>query len=78
MDREGGVVGLDDGIRHFGRWDDRKGSHHPIRVFFANFANQEGAHTGTGTSTERVCYLETLETVASLGFASNNIQNLVD
>jgi hypothetical protein len=78
MDREGGVVGLDDGIGHFGRWDDREGGHHPIRVFFANFADQEGSHTGTGTSTERVCYLETLETVASFGFASNNIQNLVD
>lgn len=78
VDGEGGVIRFDDSIGDLWRWNDGKCCHHSIGVFFANFADQESTHTSTGTSAERVCYLETLETVTSLGFASNNIQNLVN
>ena len=78
VDGEGGIVRLNDGIGHLWRWNDRECSHHSIGVFFANFADQKSSHTSTGTSTERVRYLETLETVTSLGFASNNIQYLIN
>ena len=78
VDGEGGVIRLDDSIGDLWRRNDGKCSHHSIGVFFADLADQESTHTGTGTSTERVRYLETLETVTSLGFASNNIQHLVN
>lgn len=78
MDRESSIIGFDDGIRYFGGWNNGESGHHSIRVFFADFADQEGTHTSTGTSTERVCYLKALKAITSLGFASNDIQDLVD
>ena len=78
VDGEGGVVRLNDRIGDLWRWNDGECSHHSVGVFFANLADQESTHTSTGTSTERMRYLETLETVTSLGFASNNIQYLIN
>jgi len=75
---ESSVIGFNDRIRNLGGWDDGEGGHHSIRVFFANFADEKSSHTSTGTTTERVCYLETLKTITSLGFTSNDIQNLID
>jgi hypothetical protein len=59
MDGECGIVRLNDGIRNLGRGDDGECAHHTIGVLLTNLGNEEGSHTGTGTTTERVGNLET-------------------
>ena len=78
MDGKSGIVRFNNGIRDFWRGDDGESSHHSIGVFFTDFADQESSHTSTGTSTERMCYLEALKTVTSFGFTSHNVQNLIN
>merc|ERR1711865_152194 len=78
MDREGGVIWLNDGIRDlWGRHDGESG-HDSIWVLFSDLGDEEGSHTGSGTTTEGVGDLETLEAIATLGFLSNDIEDGVD
>jgi hypothetical protein len=78
MDGQGGVVRLDDSVRHLrGRHDGKRG-HHSVRVLLTNLADQESPHTCAGTSSKRVRYLEPLETITRLGLTSHNVQNLVN
>ena len=78
MDGEGGVVRLDDGIRDlWGRHDGESG-HDSIWVLFSDLGDEEGSHTGSGTTTEGVGDLETLEAIASFGFLSDDIKDGVD
>merc|ERR1719446_1800729 len=78
MDGEGGVVWLDDGIRDlWGRHDGESG-HDSIWVLFSDLGDEEGSHTGSGTTTEGVGDLETLEAIATFGFLSDNIKDGVD
>jgi hypothetical protein len=75
MDGEGGVVRLDDGIRDlWGRHDGESG-HDSIWVLFSDLGDEEGSHTGSGTTTEGVGDLETLEAIASFGFLSDDIKD---
>ena len=78
MDGEGGVVWLDDGIRHLWGWHDGEGSHDSVWVLLSDLGDEEGSHTGSGTTTEGVGDLETLEAIASFGFLSNDIEDGVD
>jgi len=78
MDREGGVVWLDDGIRHLWGWHDGESGHDSVWVLFSDLGDEEGSHTGSGTTTEGVGDLETLEAIASFGFLSNDIKDGVD
>merc|ERR1711934_1209283 len=50
MDREGGVVGLNDGIRDLGGRHDGEGAHHAIGVLLTDLGDEESSHTGTGTT----------------------------
>ena len=59
-----GVVRLDHGVGHLGRRYDREREHHAIGVLFANLRDEKRPHTGTGTASERVRHLETLQAVA--------------
>ena len=78
MDGEGGVIWLDDGIRDlWGRHDGESG-HDSIWVLFSDLGDEEGSHTGSGTTTEGVGDLETLEAIASFGFLSDDIKDGVD
>ena len=78
MDGEGGVIRLDDGIRDlWGRHDGESG-HDSIWVLFSDLGDEEGSHTGSGTTTEGVGDLETLEAIASFGFLSDDIKDGVD
>ena len=78
MDGKGGVVWLDDGIRDlWGRHDGESG-HDSIWVLFSDLGDEEGSHTGSGTTTEGVGDLETLEAIATFGFLSDNIKDGVD
>jgi hypothetical protein len=78
MDREGGVVWLNDGIGHLWGWHDGESGHDSVWVLFSDLGDEEGSHTGSGTTTEGVGDLETLEAIASFGFLSNDIKDGVD
>ena len=78
MDREGGVVWLNDGVRHLGGWHDGEGGHDSVGVLFSDLGDEEGSHTGSGTTTEGVGDLESLEAVATLSFLSDNIEDGVN
>merc|ERR1719199_1326789 len=78
MDGKGGVVWLDDGIRDlWGRHDGESG-HDSIWVLLSDLGDEEGSHTGSGTTTEGVGDLETLEAVTALSFLSDDIEDGVD
>jgi len=78
MDGEGGVVRLNNGIGDLGRGHDGEGAHHSVGVFFSDLGDEECSHTGSGTTTERVGDLETLEAIATFGFFTDNIEDGVD
>ena len=75
MDGEGGVVWLNDGIRHLGGWHDGESGHDSVWVLLSDLGDQKGSHTGSGTTSEGVGDLETLEAIASFGFLSNDIKD---
>merc|ERR1719261_2034297 len=45
-----GVVRLDNGVGHLGRWENREGKHNSIGVFLANLGDKQSAHSGSGTT----------------------------
>jgi len=78
MDGKGGVVWLDDGIRHLWGWHDGESGHDSIWVLFSDLGDKECSHTGSSTTTEGVGDLETLKAIATLSFLSDNIEDGVD
>jgi hypothetical protein len=78
VDREGGVVGFNDGVRDLGGRNNREGAHHSVGVFFSDLGDEEGSHTRASSTTKRVGNLETLEAVARFGFLSDDVQNGVN
>ena len=78
MDGEGGVVWLNDGIRDLWGRHDGEGGHDSVWVLLSDLGDEEGSHTGSGTTTEGVGDLETLEAVATLSFLSDDIEDGVD
>lgn len=78
MDREGRVVGLDDSVGNHGGWHNGEGGHHTVGELLTDLGDEERTHTGTGTTTERVGDLETLEAVAGLSLTTDNVEDLVD
>jgi hypothetical protein len=73
MDRESGVVWLNDGVGDLWGWDDRESFHNSIWVFFSDLGDQESSHSGSSASSQRVGDLESLKAVASLSFLSDNL-----
>merc|ERR1711981_1256633 len=78
MDREGSVVGLNDGIRDLGGWHDGEGAHLSVGVLFSDLGDKEGSHTGSSTTTEGVGDLETLEAITTFSFLTDNIEDGVN
>jgi len=78
MHGKGGVVGLNDSVGHLRRRHDGEGSHDSIGVLFTDLGDQEGSHTGAGTTTERVGDLEALEAIATFSFFSADVEDGVD
>mmetsp|Transcript_47461 Transcript_47461/g.79474 ORF Transcript_47461/g.79474 Transcript_47461/m.79474 type:complete len:230 (+) Transcript_47461:909-1598(+) len=78
MHGQSGVVWLDHSVGHLGGWNDGEGQHHTVRVLLADLGDQQGTHTRSGTTTEGVGNLESLQAVAALGLLTNNVQNGVD
>ena len=46
---------------YLGGGDDRKGVHDTVWVFLTDFGNEEGSHSGSGTTSEGVGKLESLK-----------------
>lgn len=78
MDGEGGVVGLDNGVGDLGGGHDGESGHHTVRELLTDLADQECTHTGTGTTTEGMGDLETLEAVTALSLTTDNVENIVN
>ena len=78
MDGKCGIVWLNDGIRDLWGRHDGEGGHDSIWVLFSDLGDEEGSHTGSGTTTEGVGDLETLEAIATFGFLSDDIEDGVD
>merc|ERR1712100_763794 len=78
MDREGSVVWLNDGIRDLWWWHDGESGHDSVWVLFSDLGDEEGSHSGSGTTTEGVGNLETLKAVTALSFLSDDIEDGVD
>mmetsp|Transcript_52658 Transcript_52658/g.60242 ORF Transcript_52658/g.60242 Transcript_52658/m.60242 type:complete len:429 (-) Transcript_52658:3488-4774(-) len=78
MDGEGGVVGFNDGIRDLGGGEDRESFHDSVGVFFSDLGDQQSTHTGSGSSSEGMADLESLQAIATFGFLSDDIEDGVD
>merc|ERR1719199_1841038 len=78
MDREGSVVWLNNGIGDLWGWHDGESDHHSVWVFFSDLGDEEGSHTRSSTTTERVGNLETLEAIATFSFFSDDIEDGVN
>lgn len=78
VNRESSVVGLDNGVGDLGGRDNGECGHHTVGELLTDLGDEEGTHTGTGTTTKGVGDLETLEGVTALSLATNNIDNLVN
>merc|ERR1712190_688927 len=78
MDGEGSVIRFNDGIGDLWRWEDGESLHDSVWIFLSDLGDQEGTHTRTGTTTEGVGDLETLETIATFGLLSDNVEDGVN
>ena len=52
--------------------------HHAVGVLLADLGDEESAHAGTGTTTERVANLEALEAITRLGLLADDVEDGVD
>ena len=75
---QSGVVGLDNSVGYLGRGHDGEGEHHAVGVLLADLGDEESAHAGTGTTTERVANLEALEAITRLGLLADDVEDGVD
>jgi hypothetical protein len=57
MDRQDGVVRLDDGGRDFWRGHDRERAHHAIGKLLTDLGDQQRAHTRARAAAQRVTQL---------------------
>ena len=78
VDGKGGVVGLDNGVGNLRGGENREGKHHSVGVFLTDLGDQQGSHTGSGTSTHGMSDLESLKHIARLSLLSDNVQNRVN
>jgi len=70
---QGGIVGLDHGVRHLGRGEHREGLHDSVGLLLSDLGDEQRAHAGTSSSAHRVGHLEALQAVAALGLLSHHI-----
>merc|ERR1711957_536097 len=78
MDREGSVVGLNNGIGNLGGGHHGESAHDAIGVLLTDLGDQKSAHAGAGTATERVGNLEALEAITAFGLLADDVEDGVD
>jgi len=75
---QGGVVWFNNGIWHFWWWYNGESFHNSIWIFFSYFGDQKSSHTWSGSSSKRVGDLESLKTITSFSFLSDDIKNWIN
>ena len=60
VDRECGVVGLDNGVGNLGGGDNGVGVHNSVGVLLADLGDEQGSHSRSGSTSEGVCQLKSL------------------
>merc|ERR1711865_793403 len=78
MEREHGIVGLHNGIRHFRAWNDTEGLHDAVWVLLTHLGDEESSHACTCATSKRVTQLEALQTVTTFGFFTNYIKHRIN
>ncbi len=78
MDRKSSVVGLNDGVGDLRGGENGEGLDDSVLVLFSDFADKEGSHSGSCSSSEGVGDLESLKAVATFGFLSDDVEDAVD
>ena len=58
VDTEGCIVRFHDRVWYFGRREDGKCGHDPVRVLFTHLGQQQGSHSRSSSTAERVSQLE--------------------
>ena len=72
------IIWFNNSIGDFWGWEYGESFHNSIWIFFSDFGDKEGSHSWSGTTTEWVGDLETLEAIATFSFFSNNIEYGID
>jgi len=75
---EGLVINAHNLIGVLNKLMDGESGHDSVWVLLTDLGDEEGSHTGTGTTTEGVGDLETLETIATFGLLSDNVEDGVN
>ena len=78
MDREGGVVRLNDSVGNLRGGDDGEGDHLSVGVLLTDLGDEEGSHAGAGSTTEGVGDLEALKAIATLSLLTDDIEDGVN
>lgn len=78
MDWKSSIVWLNDGIWDLWGWHNWESDHLSIWIFFSDLWDKESSHSWSSTSSERVGDLETLKTIATFSFFSNDIENWIN
>ncbi|GMT14308.1 hypothetical protein PFISCL1PPCAC_5605 [Pristionchus fissidentatus] len=78
VDRESGIVGLDDSVRNLKRGNDGERAHDSIGVLLADLGYQESSHSRSSSTSEGMSELEALKAIASLSLLSDHIEDLID
>ena len=74
MNRQGGIIGFNDGVWHFRGRNNAKRVHNTVGVFLTDLWNQKSPHSWARTTSERVCELKSLQTITAFRFFSNNVK----
>ena len=78
MDRQRCVVRLYDDVGHLRRGDDGECVHDPVWILFSDFGDEEGSHSGSGSTTEGVIELKSLQAIATFRLFAHDVENGVD
>ena len=63
--------------RYLRRGHHAEGVHDAVGVLLPDLADEQGAHAGAGASSQGVCELEALQTLAALGLFSHHVQDRI-
>merc|ERR1740115_437698 len=78
MERQHGVVWLHHGIGDLWGWNDGEGLHNTVWVLLTHLGDEEGAHTRSSASTERVAKLEALQAITTFCLLTHDIKDGID
>ena len=78
VDGQGCIIRLHNSVRDFGGRNNRVAVHDSVRVFLPYFGDQKGSHPWSGSTSEWMCKLKALETVASFCLSSCTIKNTIN